>query len=228
MRSCVDVMDYSAVIPAFNAAQTIVQAIESILAQSVPPREIVVVDDGSTDDTALVARACDARVTVVRQDNLGPGAATTNGMLHVSTPLFAALDADDLWLPDKMAVQLAHLQQNPDCGLVFCHMRTFRNDGEQKGSDVVSAGWSRTTIAGRTDVARQIGDITDQPGRRGEMIDWLARGRHLGIRMDMLESVQSLRRIRPGSLSYGRSQEQDRGYARVAWLAMKRRREQAQ
>lgn len=227
MHSCVDDMDYSAIIPAFNAAQTIAEAIDSILRQSVPAREIIVVDDGSTDGTGDIALACDPRVTVVRQDNLGPGAATTRGMKHVSCPVFAALDADDLWLPDKMAVQLAHLEANPECGFVFSHMRTFRDDEEQEGAGMVSPGWSRITMTARTDLARQVGDIVDPPGSRGEMIDWLARGRHLGIRMDMLQTVHALRRIRPGSLSYGRSMEQDKGYARVAWLALQRRREQA-
>lgn len=227
MRSCVSAMDYSAVIPAFDAARTIGEAIDSILRQSVPAREIIVVDDGSTDGTGDIAMARDPRVRVVRQDNLGPGAAMTRGMREVSCPLVAGLDADDLWLPDKMAGQLAHLEANPGCGLVFSHMRTFRDDGEEEGSGVVGPGWSRITMTARTDLVRQIGDIVDPPGGRGEMIDWLARGRHLGIRMDMLEAVHALRRVRPGSLSYGRSTERDKGYARVAWLALQRRREQA-
>jgi hypothetical protein len=55
------------------------------------------------------------------------------------------------------------------------------------------------------------------------MIDWLARARHLGFRLDMLGEVHALRRIRPGSLSYGRDAEKDKGYARAAWLALRRR-----
>ena len=81
-------------------------------------------------------------------------------------------------------------------------------------------------MAARRDLALRIGDVVDPPGNRGEMIDWLARGRHLGFRMDMLEAVHALRRIRPGSLSYGRSPERDKGYARVAWMALQRRKEQ--
>lgn len=222
-----EAMEYSVVIPALNAARTIREAIGSILDQRASASEIIVVDDGSTDDTADIALACDPRVTVIRQANLGPGAATSAGMKRVSTAIFAALDADDLWLPEKMEVQLAHLEANPDCGFVFGYLRTFRDDGNEGGDPIVSAGWSRTTIAGRTSVARQVGDIIDPPGGRGEMIDWLARARHLGIRMDMLTNVLALRRIRHGSLSYGRSVEQDKGYAHVARLALQRRREQA-
>ena len=220
-------MDYSVIIPAFNAARTIGEAIDSILSQSVPAREIIVVDDGSGDDTGEIALARDPLVRVVRQDNLGPGAAMTRGIADVSYPIFASLDSDDIWLPEKMSTQLAHLVANPDCGFIFSHMRTFRDDGGQEGAGVVSPGWSRITMSGRTDLARQVGDIVDPPGGRGEMIDWLARARHLGIRMDMLDTVYALRRIRPDSLSYGRSAERDKGYARVAWLAMQRRKAQA-
>lgn len=226
MPPCVSVA-YSALIPAYNAARTIGAAIGSVLRQTVPAQEIIVVDDGSTDDTGKIAAACDARVRVIRQDNRGPGAAMTLGMGQVACPIFAALDADDLWLPEKMAAQLAHLTANPDCGLVFGHMRTFRDDDQQEGAGVTSPGWSRITMTARTDLARRIGEIVDPPGGRGEMIDWLARGRHLGIRMDMLETVHALRRVHPGSLSYGRSTDRDRGYARVAWLALQRRRGQA-
>lgn|SRR5690606_33238708 len=227
MHCCDSGMDYSVIIPAFNAARTIGEAIDSILSQSAPAREIIVVDDGSSDGTGEIALARDPRVTVVRQDNLGPGAAMTRGIAGVSSPIFASLDADDIWLPEKMSAQLAHLAANPECGFVFSYMRTFRDDGGQDGAGAVSPGWSRITMSGRTDLAREIGDIVDTPGGRGEMIDWLARARHLGIRMDMLDTVYALRRIRPDSLSYGRSAERDKGYARVAWLAMQRRRAQA-
>lgn len=226
MPPCSDRTGYSALIPAWNAAVTIADTIRSILDQSVPPREIIVVDDGSTDDTGAIAAACDARVRVIRQDNQGPGAAMTRGMGQVSCPILATLDADDLWLPGKMAAQLAHLAADPDCGMVFSHMRTFQHSDGPEGPGSVSPGWSRSTMTARTDLARQIGAITDPPGRRGEMIDWLARGRHLGIRMDMLDSVHALRRLHPGSLSDGRSAARDRGYARVAWLALQRRKEQ--
>lgn len=227
MHCCDSGMDYSVIIPAFNAARTIGEAIDSILSQSAPAREIIVVDDGSSDGTGEIALARDPRVTVVRQDNLGPGAAMTRGIAGVSSPIFASLDADDIWLPEKMSAQLAHLAANPECGFVFSYMRTFRDDGGQDGAGAVSPGWSRITMSGRTDLAREIGDIVDTPGGRGEMIDWLARARHLGIRMDMLDTLYALRRIRPDSLSYGRSAERDKGYARVAWLAMQRRRAQA-
>jgi glycosyltransferase involved in cell wall biosynthesis len=219
---------YSAFIPAFNAAATIAAAIESMLGQSLPPDEIVVVDDGSLDATGDIARACDPCVKVVRQDNQGAGAATNLGIRQTAFPIIASLDADDIWLPGKMEAQLRHLTAHPEVSAVFTHLKTFRDDGLRAGADVAGPGWSRTTMVIRRDAAVAIGDFVDLPGSgRGEMIDWLARARHLGFRLDMLDEVLALRRVRPGSLSYGRDAGKDKGYARVAWLALQRRKAKA-
>ncbi|RUU74082.1 glycosyltransferase family 2 protein, partial [Mesorhizobium sp. M7A.T.Ca.TU.009.01.3.1] len=100
---------YGVVIPAFNAAATIGAALNSVLAQTARAEAIVVVDDGSTDDTVAVIDAMNLPVTVLRQDNAGPGSATTRGIAALATPLIATLDADDLWLADKIEKQLAYL-----------------------------------------------------------------------------------------------------------------------
>ncbi|RUY66189.1 glycosyltransferase family 2 protein, partial [Mesorhizobium sp. M7A.F.Ca.CA.001.05.1.1] len=75
----------------------------------------------------------------------------------------------------------------------------------------------------RQEVVQSVGPIIDPPGGRGEMIDWIARVREAGFLLAMLDDVLALRRIRPGSLSYGRDPARDRGYIQVARLAMQRR-----
>lgn len=215
-------MSYSVLIPAFNAARTIAETIRSVAAQTVPPTEIIVVDDGSMDTTGEVAASCDNRVRVVRQENSGSGSAVTRAIKAAACPVIAPVDADDLWLPNKMAIQLAYLDENPGCHGVFCRLKTFREDPDTGEAELVQAGWSRITMAMRTPAALQIGDMIDPPGGRGEMIDWIARARHLGFQLHMLDDILALRRIHSGSLTYRRNQENDRGYARVAWLAAQR------
>lgn len=95
---------YSVVIPAYNAAATIGQSVQSILEQTIRPQEIIVVDDGSTDNIAAAIAGMRTEITLIRQDNRGPGAATTAGFRHVGTPFVATLDADDLWLPRKIEI----------------------------------------------------------------------------------------------------------------------------
>jgi glycosyltransferase involved in cell wall biosynthesis len=220
---------YSAVIPAFNAAATIPEAIGSILRQTVPPHEIIVVDDGSTDDTARVAATMDGPITILRQENRGPGAATTAGFRRVTTPFVATLDADDLWLPQKAARQAACFDEDPAVAGVFTLARMFA-DGDTpdpEGSGALRRLWTRTTLMVRTEAAREIGDFVDLPGRLGEVIDWIARSRDLGHRHVMVEEVLAMRRIRPGSLSHGRDAERSRGYLVAIHQAIERRKREA-
>ncbi|TGQ01889.1 MULTISPECIES: glycosyltransferase family A protein [unclassified Mesorhizobium] len=214
---------YGVVIPAFNASGTIAETLRSVAAQTVRPDLVVIVDDGSTDDLAAAIGGTDLPLQLLRQANAGPGSATTRGIAALSTPFIATLDADDLWLPTKIEDQLAYLRGLPGTSGVFCHLRNFRNDRPDAPEDAVVPGWSRTTMLIRREVAETVGPVVDPPGGRGEMIDWIARAREAGLAFDMMEEVLALRRIRPGSLSYGRDATRDRGYLEVARLAMLRR-----
>jgi glycosyltransferase involved in cell wall biosynthesis len=212
-------------IPAYNAAGTIREAIASVIAQTIPVREIVVVDDGSTDGTASVVQQIEGPITVIRQENRGPGAATTAGLLHVSTPLVATLDADDVWLPLKIARQVAELRTSPELAAVFSLGKLFAENAypDPEGGGAVVRLWTRTTMLFRTDAAREIGELVDLPGNLGEVIDWLGRSRDLGHKHKMIEEVLAMRRVRAGSLSSGLDAERSRGYLFAARRAIERR-----
>jgi glycosyltransferase involved in cell wall biosynthesis len=102
----------SVVVPAYNAVRTLPATIASIRSQSVDPLEIIVVDDGSKDDTAELARSLGTRV--VAQANAGHAAARNTGTAAAEGRYVAFLDADDLWLPDKLERQLDEIRRNPD------------------------------------------------------------------------------------------------------------------
>jgi glycosyltransferase involved in cell wall biosynthesis len=111
----------SVVVPAYNAARTLRAAVESILLQTVGDLEVIVVDDGSEDDTAEVARAIDdPRVRVISQANAGASAARNAGICRARGQYVAFLDADDLWLPHKLACQLAVFGSRRDVHAVHC------------------------------------------------------------------------------------------------------------
>jgi glycosyltransferase involved in cell wall biosynthesis len=129
-----DPFDYSVVIPCFNRAARIRQAIRSALEQSLPPEEIVVVDDGSTDDSASLAAAVDRCVRVLSTDNRGPSAARNLGIQETTCTWVAFLDADDIWHPDKMALQAETLKLFPQATLVFCDTETWRGDRQELSS----------------------------------------------------------------------------------------------
>ena len=108
----------SAVIPAYNAEKTIERALNSVLAQTYANIvDVIVVDDGSGDDTAAVVRERFPEVTLIQQENAGNGAARNTGVREAQGELLAFLDADDEWLPEKIAVQAEEMTQFPGCAM---------------------------------------------------------------------------------------------------------------
>ena len=217
-------LHYSVVIPAFNAAATIAEAINSVIAQTISPSEIIVVDDGSTDDTAAIVSRIAGPIQLMRRSNGGPGAATTAGILAVATPLLATLDSDDLWLPAKIERQMEFLAANSGVTAAFTLARLFQSSPMPPDDVRVQRLWSRTTMLIDTAAALSVGAVIDPPGGRGDMVDWLARCGEMGYRLGMVEEVLALRRIRPGSLSYGRDLQRDAGYLHVVRRAIERKR----
>jgi len=106
------------VIPTYNNGRFLTEAIESALAQTVPPREIIVVDDGSTDDTRERLHPYSTLVTYRFQPNQGVSAARNLGMRQASGEFVAFLDSDDVWHPRKLELQLATFQQWPELGML--------------------------------------------------------------------------------------------------------------
>jgi glycosyltransferase involved in cell wall biosynthesis len=108
----------SAIIPAYNASRYIARAIESCLAQTHPPIEVIVVDDGSTDDTAAIAAGFPAPVRLIRQANGGPASARNHGARIATGEWLALLDADDVWFADKLRAQLEYAT-DPGIGVIY-------------------------------------------------------------------------------------------------------------
>jgi glycosyltransferase involved in cell wall biosynthesis len=117
------------VIPAHNAEPFLDETLESVRAQSVPPSEVIVVDDGSTDRTAAIARR--HRVIVLTQRNIGPSEARNAAIRHTAQPWIALLDADDVWRPDKLETQWQAIQACPDVGAVFSDFMEFDAAGSE-------------------------------------------------------------------------------------------------
>ncbi len=105
----------SVIIPTYNRARLLVRAIDSVLTQGYTRFELLVVDDGSTDDTSEVLACYGDRLRVLRQDNRGAAAARNAGIREARYGLLAFLDSDDLFVPEKLARQVAALEGAPDC-----------------------------------------------------------------------------------------------------------------
>ncbi len=119
------------VIPAYNAERFIWEALASVRTQTARPAEVIVVDDGSIDRTAAVARGAGA--TVLAQRNMGVAAARNTAIRSTWRPWIAFLDADDIWEPQKLEAQWAAIRACPDVGAVFTDFTEFDGDGPVGG-----------------------------------------------------------------------------------------------
>ena len=149
----------SIIMPAYNAAAHIAEAIASVQAQTCTTWELLVIDDGSTDDTAhIVAKVGqqDARVKYLHQANAKQGRARNNGIAHAQGELIAFLDADDIWLPHKLAVQLAALKR-ANVELVFSNAYVFR-DAYNPAEPAVLLGAGSGRYEGAAAVTRLAGE----------------------------------------------------------------------
>lgn len=124
----------SVVVPCYNKGPYLRETLDSALGQTVPPAEVIVVDDGSTDDSAAIAEAYGPPVTVLRQENRGESAARNRGIRRARSAWIALLDADDVWTPPKLERQLACIDASEDESLVcvYTDVYLFRN-GERIG-----------------------------------------------------------------------------------------------
>jgi glycosyltransferase involved in cell wall biosynthesis len=110
----------SVIIPCYNSAAHITAAVDSVLTQDYANIEVIVVDDGSTDNSIDILRQFGDKIIVLQQANQGPAAARNTGMRIASGQFIAFNDSDDLWLPGKLTAQVSYLQQHPDIGLCYC------------------------------------------------------------------------------------------------------------
>jgi glycosyltransferase involved in cell wall biosynthesis len=138
--------DVSVIIPTRNRAAMLKQAIDSILAQSEPVREIIVIDDGSTDNTLDVLRSYDSKIRLFSQCQGGPSAARNRGFREAVGEWIAFLDDDDVWLETKIEKQMAIAAKHPEAGLIYC-------------GDLLMDGPLQKVLRNRTALAENRGDV---------------------------------------------------------------------
>ena len=217
------------IIPVFNCERYLAATIQSALAQTHPPAELIIVDDGSTDDSAAMAQAYTPRVRYLHQANLGPAAARNLGVSQATGDLLAFLDADDLWTPDKLARQMQVLQTDPACEAVLGRIENFISlelDENQRQMLARSAAQTGDFHVGalliRQGAFRRVGDF-DKTLQSGEFIDWWARAVDRRLAYQVLPFIVMHRRLH-GQNHTLRRRDTQYDYLRVVKAALNRRR----
>jgi glycosyltransferase involved in cell wall biosynthesis len=135
-------MHVSVIIPTYNRAATIAEAVESALYQTHREIEVIVVDDGSTDSTLEILRGFGDRIQVVCQENAGPSAARNRGVSASTGEIIAFLDSDDIWLPDKIRQQVELMEQGGERMVCcVCNAESKDLDGRPEGTSFELAGF---------------------------------------------------------------------------------------
>jgi len=221
----------SCVVPVFNGEHFLAEALDSILGQSYPNREIVVADDGSSDGTAAVLHRYAARVRVVRQLTAGPAATRNLGLRAATGEFIAFLDADDLWHPEKLTLQMETFRVKPDLEACVTHAQMFwesslAEEAEQFRDHPRAAaipGFATTTLLARRAAFDRIGEFNAALWF-SDATEWFLRAREQGIVFEILPQVLVFHRMHEHNLTRRRSQASRQEFAKVVHESLMRRR----
>jgi glycosyltransferase involved in cell wall biosynthesis len=217
----------SIVVPVYNGARYLAEALASLEQQAPPVEEVIVVDDGSTDGSGELAESLGARC--VRRDHAGIGAARNLGFRHATGDALGFLDADDLWADGALAVQRATLEAEPGLDGVYGLVQEFLSPeltAEERARLRYAVEPQQPGVVGGLLLRRssfdRVGEFSEE-WRLGEAIDWLARAREAGLQLRTLPEVVLRRRIH--SSNTGRRRMAERAeYARMLKSVLDRRR----
>ena len=211
----------SVIVPLYNAAPFIVEALASVRNQTVPVAEIIVVDDGSTDDGAHIV-AAEAGVTLLRRSHAGIAETVNAGVAAARGELIAFLDADDRWVPQKTALQQAVLEEDPGLMMVFGHGRRFvDSDSEERILDVRPAV-SRCSGLFRHQAFATIGCFDS--GDLHDFMGWMLAAHDAGLRYTILSETVFERRIHQTNYGLTSKEDQRQSYFKTLRAASARRR----
>jgi glycosyltransferase involved in cell wall biosynthesis len=196
----------SCIVPVYNGERFLGEALDSILAQSYEPLEVLVVDDGSTDGTPEVAASYGDRICYMEQSNAGPAAARNRGVEASRGEFLAFLDADDLWVPDKTAKQVQTLRDRPELDFCVGHIKNFfmpeRQTEAEEHSDhpyhQLRPGFSPCALLVTRSTFASVGGF-DPDLRLGEDTDWFIRAFADGCKYQVLPDLLVDRRLHSGN-----------------------------
>lgn len=198
-------MHVSVVIAAYNSEAYIAEAIESVLGQTVPADEVIVIDDGSRDSTRSVLDRFGSRIIALRQDNSGQAVAVNRGLAMARGELIGFCDADDLWTARKLEAQLALLERASDVEAAFGKVQQFvspdvpQEHRARLTPDVeIMPGELKQCMLIRRDALKRIGPF-DESLPATFFIAWLGRAKQSGLKIAHVDDVVVQRRLHLGN-----------------------------
>jgi glycosyltransferase involved in cell wall biosynthesis len=201
----------SCIVPVFNGERYLGEALDSILAQTYRPIEIIVVDDGSTDGTGELVACYGDRIRYVRQANQGAPTARNLGLSVANGEFIAFLDADDLWHPDKLERQMARFEARAELDLCVTNLQRFwipeleteRKRFQNHRFAEILPGYVTQTLLARRSLFESVGHF-DTSRRVGDPMDWFLRANEHGAVIELLPDLLVYQRMHENNLSVER------------------------
>jgi glycosyltransferase involved in cell wall biosynthesis len=198
----------SCIVPVFNGELYLAEALDSILSQTHRRVEIIIVDDGSTDQTASVMSRYSDQACLLHQENAGPAAARNRGLRQARGEFVAFLDADDLWHPEKLERQLGRFRARPELDISVTYVQNFWVPGLEKEKARYQnhrfaqplPGYATQALLARRVVFDRVGDF-DTSVRVVDDTDWFLRAIEGGAVIEILTDVLVQRRLHQGNLT---------------------------
>lgn len=219
----------SVIIPVYNCERYLAEAIESVLVQTYRPIEVIVVDDGSTDGSADIVKSFASSVRYCFQPHSGAGAARNVGIELAQGSFFAFLDADDLWVNDKLTRQMTAINSDRELDIVFGHIQQFHSpelDESVKHKlhcpPELMPGYNSGTMLIERDTFFRVG-LFETNWQVGEFINWYLRLRELKLRTIMLPELVMWRRLHETNMGI-RQRQSITDYVRILKASLDRRR----
>ncbi len=189
----------SVIIPVFNGEKFIAEAIQSVREQNYKPLEIIVIDDGSTDNTMDVVKSLGGEVVIFSQPNKGVAAARNAGLERATGDLITFIDADDVWLQNKLHQQTSILNNNPEIEIVIGFLLILEfNNREEVTNEQITTGKSAMVFQLGSALIRK--SVFDKIGRfdtefgMAEDSDWFFRVMEADIKVQIMEDIVQLYR----------------------------------
>jgi glycosyltransferase involved in cell wall biosynthesis len=219
----------SVIIPVFNGEKYLREAIESVLAQTYRSFEIILVNDGSTDNSGAIAKSFASQLRYFYQDNSGLAAALNSGIELSGGCFLSFLDADDLWKEDKLMRQMMVFEDNPHVDIVFGQVKHFYSselDENQRRRMRIPArvirGFFKGSMLIKRDSFFRVG-VFDTRWKVGDFVDWYLKAVEKGMKSIVLNDVVTLRRIHADNMGV-RERKSQTDFVRILKASLDRRR----
>lgn len=217
----------SVVVPTHNGERFLAETLSSILAQTHPPLEVIVVNDGSEDRSVEIASSFGDPVRIVGQPRGGPASARNLGIGSARGSFIAFLDHDDLWNPRKLELQMAAFAAQDSLDVCVGHIQSFR--GEFSGADMEMIGgpvpgYLSVTMLARRQSFDRVG-LLDPSREHSDSAEWFLRGERMGLSVRLLAEVLTYHRSHDTNRSLLKGNDSRREFLQLAKARMNRMRD---